>query len=423
MRRSLLLPLAVMLVSADAGAGEIPIRGLGIRVSSLGDLDGDGKPEFAAASRSSRAEVVVVSAATGKELWRVGARDAVAVPDQDGDGGPDVAIAVVGNRVDAWVSICSGKTGAYLTTLSPKGGAADRFSGEDRPYTESVALLDDADGDGKPDLVVVRAHASTKKPGPGIAGLLLPWCDDAAAFVISLDGKVVAELDAKFDADWRSPLAVPAGDADGDGRTDVFVRTDAGRGKLPLELRAIAKGTLLVGFKGDAWSMPDAIAVLGDVDGDAKADFLFGDGSGKRGSADATGAVRVISGRDGREIRSVKGAKEGDHLGESVAALPDVDGDGVPDFVAGSPYAETRKSMQMAGAVTAYSGKTGKVLWTAKGDAASGCLGAAVAALPDVDGDGAADVVAGEPGFGPDDKGRVLVLSGKTGKTLLTYPK
>jgi hypothetical protein len=423
MRRPLVLLLALMLLPTRAGAGEIPIRGLGIRVASLGDLDGDGKPEFAAANRTSSAEIVVVSTGTGKELWRTGARDAVAVPDQDGDGRPDVAIAVVGNRPDAWVSICSGKTGAFLTTIAPKGGAADRFSGDNAPYTESIALLDDAGGDGKPDFIVVRAHRTTKRPGAGIAGLLLPWCEDAAAFVLSLDGKVIAELDAKFDADWRSPLAVPAGDADGDGRTDLLVRIDSARGKLPLELRSITKGTLLAGFKGESWSMPDAIAVLGDVDGDGKADFLFGEGSAKRGESEAAGVVHVLSGKDGHEIRSVKGAKEGDHLGESVTALPDVDGDGVPDFVAGSPNSGAKKSMQFAGAVTAYSGKTGKILWTAKGDVASGCLGAAVAALPDVDGDGAADVVAGAPGFGPDEKGRVLVLSGKTGKTLLTFPK
>jgi hypothetical protein len=411
-----------MLRPSDAGAGEIPIRGLGIRVSSLGDLDGDGKPEFAAANRSSNSELVVVSTATGKELWRIGARDAVPVPDQDGDGRPDVAISVVGNRADAWVSICSGKTGAYLTTLSPKGGAADRFSDEERPYTESVALLENA-GDGKPGFVVIRAHPTKKKPGAGIAGLLLPWCEDAAAFVVSLDGKVIAELDAKYDADWRSPLAVPAGDADGDGRTDVLVRIDSGHGKLPLELRSISKGTLLAGFKGEQWSMFDSIAVLGDVDGDGKADFLVGEASAKRGESDAAGVVHVLSGKDGHEIRSVKGAKEGEHLGESVAALPDVDDDGVPDFVAGSPNAGSKKSLQFAGAVTAYSGKTGKILWTAKGEVASGCLGASVAALPDVDGDGVADVVAGAPGFGPDEKGRVLVLSGKTGKTLLTFPK
>jgi hypothetical protein len=276
----------------------------------------------------------------------------------------------------------------------------------------------DADGDGKHDFLVIRALPARPNGGRGMAALLQPWCESATAFVVGLDGKVIADLSPRVDPDWRSPLAAPAADVDGDGRADVFVEVAYEEGKLPLEVRSLAKGAVLK-FKGDAVSGPQSIAVCGDVDGDKKPDFLFGRTSSVR--KEFHGEVRVVSGKDGHAIRSVTGFKQGDRLGASVAAMPDVDGDGVPDFAAGAPGMEPKKELSDAGGVVAFSGKSGKVLWTVKGEGAFGSLGESIALVDDVDGDGVPDLVAGAPGFGPDDKGRALVLSGKTGKTLLTF--
>jgi hypothetical protein len=69
------------------------------------------------------------------------------------------------------------------------------------------------------------------------------------------------------------------------------------------------------------------------------------------------------------------------------------------------------------GAVVAYSGKSGKPLWTAgMGDEGDG-FGFALDVLEDVDGDDVVDVVGGAPGgYAPRDHGRAVVISGKTGE-------
>lgn len=116
----------------------------------------------------------------------------------------------------------------------------------------------------------------------------------------------------------------------------------------------------------------------------------------------------------------VQGNQEGDHFGQSISFVDDVDGDQVADIAIGSPYADTFAFN--AGEVQLRSGATGAPLYTIHGNTHAGRLGTSVASAGDLDGDGFGDWIAGAPqvdetgGFsGP---GFALVVSGRTGRTL-----
>ena len=70
----------------------------------------------------------------------------------------------------------------------------------------------------------------------------------------------------------------------------------------------------------------------------------------------------LFSGKTGEAIRKLTdpAGAAGDRLGTSVGALPDVDGDGVPDVIAGAAYNDAQATD--AGRVVVFSGADGSVL-------------------------------------------------------------
>jgi len=112
----------------------------------------------------------------------------------------------------------------------------------------------------------------------------------------------------------------------------------------------------------------------------------------------------------------------GDSLGQSVATVGDVDGDGFDDYAVGAPHGAGLQPD--AGYVALYSAATGTVLWTRPGANTGDLLGWSVSGIGDIDGDGAGDLVAGMPGLdylGQTDNGGALVLSGATGAYIVGW--
>ncbi len=129
-----------------------------------------------------------------------------------------------------------------------------------------------------------------------------------------------------------------------------------------------------------------------------------------------TGSVLIFSGASGALIRKLTdpASLANDYLGASVAALPDVNGDGIPDVVAGATQNDAAATD--AGRVTVFSGADGTVLYRFVDPAAGGTdnLGTAVAAIADVSGGGKPEILAGAEGAPlPEgqDAGKVVVFS------------
>jgi uncharacterized repeat protein (TIGR01451 family) len=132
------------------------------------------------------------------------------------------------------------------------------------------------------------------------------------------------------------------------------------------------------------------------------------------------GRAFIFSGKTGGLIRAL--AHDGPNQGAAIVALGSIDGDSIPDVVVVAP-GHTSKG----GLVAAFAGSDGHELWTTFAPPASeGIKGLAfasstLAALPDVNGDGDADVLLGAPEFSPGQDlfiGRAYVLSGATGALL-----
>ncbi len=111
-------------------------------------------------------------------------------------------------------------------------------------------------------------------------------------------------------------------------------------------------------------------------------------------------------------IYTLLGQAPGDQFGWEANAIGDVDGDGVSDFVTMAPTNDAGGTN--AGRIYVHSGAGGQQLWQATG-LAGGQLGFVGAGAGDINGDLIPDVIAGAPGSGA---GRAIVYSGQDGSVI-----
>lgn len=257
-----------------------------------------------------------------------------------------------------------------------------------------VGSAGDIDSDGYSDLLLVGASDTT--------GTLAVVSGRTKDVIYYIDEGGAARSVGDLNNDGIPDIAVGHGLADengfASGRVDVFSGVD---------------GVLLYSIDGAAgWEFFGVVlAKLGDVNGDNRADFLvgsmwFGD------VVTHEGKVTAISGIDGSEIYTVEGDSTALQLGHSIAALGDVDDDGIPDFAAGGYFGRV---------VRVFSGVDGALireLVDPQGVDTSR-FGWGLSRAGDLDGDGVEDLLVGSPFTEISvHESKIHVYSGKTGEAL-----
>jgi len=210
-----------------------------------------------------------------------------------------------------------------------------------------------------------------------------------------------------------------AGDVTGDGMPDLLTSSPPSisiftSGTADARLYSLATGApvLVLDSEPVAAGHGRSLAALGEVDGDGVGDYAVG----------ANDRVAVFSGADGEMLHVVGNPDPSVYVGviaDTLAPLGDLDGDGVPDFAMGTVFVDNCElsPINCGGRVAAFSTATGEVLWAVDGTDFSGRLGSSLAATEDLDGDGVRDLYAADPFFGAN-AGRVLLLSGADGAIL-----
>jgi hypothetical protein len=283
----------------------------------------------------------------------------------------------------------------------------------------ALAVVGDLDGDGVVDLLAGAPDMDTAGHDAGAVRLY-------SGFSGALLDTLLSASPGGGDH-FGTALASP-GDVDGDGVDDLLIGapehdgtgTEAGRA----ELLSGATGALLGawdGLPGDA--LGSALAGLGDVDGDGVPDLLIGSPKADVLVKDS-GLAQMISGATGILLHDLAqqscGLDFSDNFGAAVAGLGDVDGDGVPDAAVGAPGDSC--TALSGGSLWTFSGADAHTLWHKNGQDVGGRLGAALAGPGDVDGNGVPEVFVGSPlAVSPLQTGKALLLDGADGHLLLGF--
>ncbi|GEM_PF-5340413 len=259
---------------------------------------------------------------------------AAGIGDLNQDGWRDFAVLFYGNRVSKThygVSVRSGRDGRVLWEKT--------YSHQAWVLQEGLTEVGDMNGDGIPDLAV------------GFQGLLSSVAGNVD-FLSGKDGTLIRGLYPPGTVpEFGGALCVLRGPK---GKPYLFVvgspmeitqsKPKFMRGTVrtydyaTLKLRNTFKGLKTDDRYG--W----AVENLGDVDGDGYDDLAIG---APYGGAD--GYVEVRSGRSGKLLFSIPGRRDfsGSSFGFRIAAVGDVDRDGVPDMLVGAPRAPDFRKFQI----------------------------------------------------------------------------
>lgn len=185
---------------------------------------------------------------------------------------------------------------------------------------------------------------------------------------------------------------------------------------LPAAAAAQQSGLLLTGDSPKD-SFGAAVAGVPDLDGDGVPELLVGS-PGDDPNGPESGAAFLYSGASGTLLRRFDGGGPGHKLGIVVAAAGDLNGDGWPDLLACA--ARDNDLGYPSGYVRLYSGADGSLLRTHSSSNDFDGFGASAAGAGDVDRDGFDDIVIGAPedSWQGAAAGAAYVYSGRDGRLL-----
>ena len=401
--RSLVFIASVCAATASSARAQIKLHtlygdaagdSLGTSLRTIGDVNGDGIPDFVAGAPHpvppygiGAGEAIVFSGADGSVLYRFHGTLAVGgdffgqfvdgAGDVNGDGVPDIIVGstyITANDTTGNAVVFSGATGGVLYT----------FFGEvnPEPLPSPVAGVGDLNGDGYADVLVAQSAAV--------------GANGRARVHSGRDGSILYEYVGTAGEHLGSSVAA-AGDVDGDGRPDFMVGAWTPY-HAHVYVYSGANGNLLYSLASTSTSITPgdgfglSVAGVGDVNGDGYADVIVG-ASLESAIAPNAGAAYVYSGFDGSLLHTFRGTVAYSQLGECVAAGGDYDGDGRPDILVS--LTNDPDAPAQSGSAYLYSGRDGHVLRKLTSQIPIDGFGIAVDVLGDVNGDGKLDYIGG----------------------------
>ncbi len=336
--------------------GQFTGEDFGVSVAGAGDINGDGVPDLliGADFGSNRTNPGSVFIYSGRDFSLLARLDGAAsgdlfgtslasLGDLNGDGRPDFAVGAIGfdpdiSRTDAGaVYVYEGTPPPTLIRRLDGAAAQDSFG-------ISVAGAGDVNRDRVPDLLV---GADLADP----AGRL----NAGSAYLFSGSTfSLLKRFDGQAAGDSFGTSVAGVGDVNGDGTPDLLVGAPAASpggvaGAGSAYLYSGADDSLLHRFDGGAvagdfgWSLAGA----GDVNGDGSSDLLVGADLANPAAGTNAGSVFLYSGSTYSVLGEVDGETLGDQLGYSVA------GDGQSHFAVGAPFF-TPSGLTEAGAAYLY---------------------------------------------------------------------
>ncbi len=397
--------------------------GFGWVGANLGDLDGDGSPDFATSAPfyggdQATGKIYVYSGQSGTLLHEAegieGNRFGYSLNragDVNQDGTPDYIVGGAGpaNRIVVY----SGADHSILHDLTTPSEVRENFGA-------SVAGAGDVNSDGIPDLLVGANRADVSET----------ITDTGRVYLLSgSDGSVLWEQLGDTPQGLLGSGLGQVGDVNGDGVPDQVAAApgagDNGLGEAyvysgvdgaalytlqPVE-EAASGGTFGTFFAAGA----------GDVNADGTPDIFVGDYAAVRGEATGTGRAYIYSGVDGSPLHIFEAEADGDGLGPG-RGIPDINGDGHADvsLAAWQSSAATTNG----GKVYIHSGKDGSVLHTVTGTIEQDALGVDALSVGDVNGDGGIDYMLTAVGqdFGGVDVGHVYIVTFQAKPTITMQP-
>ncbi len=371
-----LLAIATTPAAAQGVVLDWPI---GSDATAVGDVDADGVGDYAlgdASAGGNAGAVVFVSGVDGAERFRVAGAAVgdrlgsvvVGTGDLDGDGvGDAVALGLPAG-------------GSFARAISGAGGATLWQVGAQAPGAQLGARLaraGDVDQDGVADVLVDFGPAGQATDG----ALVLSGADGSVLRVLAPAGlaspavRGLAGLD-DLDGDGAPELAVGYGDGPAAGAVLVH---DGQSGAVVHSIPAPA-GELQFG---------QALARADDVNGDGTPDLTVGSPSGLFDATPFTSRVRILSGADGSILRTISPSTPQEQnlraFGKAVAAIDDLDGDGVGDVALSAGSYRVGCCAVATAEMRVYSSATGALLYLGPGQAELHEV------VPDANGDGVSD--------------------------------
>ena len=234
---------------------------------SISDLDGDGKNDLAVTNYTygrisvlrNTSNIGNISFAAKVDFLTGTLPQSLFIGDLDEDGKPEIVVA---NQYSNTVSVLRNTSASGSLTVGSFAAKVD-FAPGAQPVSVSIG---DLDGDGKPDLAVVNQGSNT----------ISVFQNTAISGVIN-SGSFAAKVDV---ATGASPRSVAIGDADGDGKPDLAVANGTGNTVSILRNNSTA-GALSFAAKVDypTGAQPVSVAI-GDLDGNGRPDLAVTNASG-----------------------------------------------------------------------------------------------------------------------------------------------